>query len=59
MEPQPNETYSDLSSMNDQQQYIALAGIVAIFLVGVVIILRWEDIPSVSVSQAEGTDAPE
>ncbi|CAL8470086.1 g9628 [Coccomyxa elongata] len=40
--------------MHDQQHYIALAGIVAIFLVGVVIILRWEDVPSISVSQAEG-----
>lgn len=54
MAPQPIETYSDLSTMHDHQHYIALAGIVAIFLVGVVIILRWEDVPSISVSQAEG-----
>ncbi|BDA44107.1 betaine aldehyde dehydrogenase, chloroplastic [Coccomyxa sp. Obi] len=40
--------------MNDQQHYIALAAIVAFILVGVVIIFRWEDVPSISVSQAEG-----
>ncbi len=55
MDPQPNETYSDLTTMIDQQHYIALAAIVAFLLVGVVIIFRWEDVPSISVSQAEGT----